>query len=87
MSTRLAVISIIVEDINSVEEVNRLLHGSAKYILGRMGIPYREKGISLISVAMDAPQDEISRLSGEIGRLKGVNTKTAFSNVITDVTE
>lgn len=85
MSTRLAVIAIIIENNAAVEEVNRLLHDGAQYIIGRMGVPYRERGISLISVALDAPQDVISGLSGSIGRLNGVSTKTAFSNVITEL--
>lgn len=84
MSSRLAVISIIVENPDSVEAANRLLHDASKYIIGRMGVPYREKGISLISVALDAPQDVISALSGNIGRLSGISSKTAYSNVITE---
>ncbi|MBO4416470.1 MAG: iron-only hydrogenase system regulator [Lachnospiraceae bacterium] len=84
MSSRLAVISIIVENPDSVEAVNKLLHDASKYIIGRMGVPYREKGISLISVALDAPQDTISALSGSIGRLNGVSSKTAYSNVVTE---
>ncbi len=80
-------ISIIVEDSGSVEQINRLLHESASYILGRMGVPYREKGISFICIALDAPQDVINSLSGEIGRLKGVSTKTAYSRVITRTAE
>lgn len=85
MHTRVAVIAIIIEDAAAVEEVNRLLHETAEYILGRMGVPYRAKGISLISVAIDAPQDVISSLSGRIGRLPGVSVKTAYSNVISDL--
>ena len=76
MDTRVAVISIIVEQEDAIEELNTLL-------VGRMGIPYRPKGISIISIAIDAPQDVISALSGKIGRLKGVSAKTAYSNVIT----
>ena len=82
METRVAVIAIIIEDGSSAQEVNELLHGAAKYIIGRMGIPYRDKGISIISIAIDAPQDIISTLSGKIGRLKGVSVKTAYSNVV-----
>ena len=63
--------------------INRLLHDAADYILGRMGLPYREKGVSLISVAIDAPQDVISALSGKIGALPGVSAKTAYSNIVT----
>ena len=79
METRVAVIAIIIEDGSAAQEVNELLHGAAKYIIGRMGIPYRDKGISII---IDAPQDIISTLSGKIGRLKGVSVKTAYSNVV-----
>ena len=86
MDTRVAVISIIVENEKVIEELNHLLHENGKYIIGRMGIPYREKGINIISIAIDAPQDIISALSGKIGRLKGVSTKTAYSNVITKAT-
>mgnify|MGYP002610162041 CR=1 FL=1 len=81
METRVAVIAIIIEDGSSAQEVNELLHGAAQYIIGRMGIPYRDKGISIISIAIDAPQDVISTLSGKIG-LKGVSVKTAYSNVV-----
>ena len=80
MDTRVAVISIIVEQEDAIEELNTLLHEARQYIVGRMGIP---KGISIISIAIDAPQDVISALSGKIGRLKGVSAKTAYSNVIT----
>lgn len=83
MESRVAVISIIVEQDSSTAELNRLLSEAGAYIIGRMGIPYREKGISIISVAIDAPQDLISTLSGRIGRLKGVSAKTAYSKVIT----
>ena len=83
MDTRVALISIIVEQDDAIEELNTLLHEARQYIIGRMGIPYRAKGISIISIAIDAPQDKISALSGKIGRLKGVSAKTAYSNVIT----
>ena len=76
MDTRVAVISIIVEQEDAIEELNTLLHEARQYIVGRMGIPYRPKGISIISIAIDAPQDVISALSGKIGRLKGVSAKT-----------
>ena len=85
MSSRVAVVSIIIENPEAVEDVNRLLHEASGYIIGRMGVPYREKKINIISVAMDAPQDIISALSGSIGRLRGVSTKTAYSNIITDL--
>ena len=81
METRVAVMSIIVEAEESVEKLNSLLHECGKYIIGRMGIPYRAKGINIISIAIDAPQDVISALSGKIGKLKGVSSKAAYSNV------
>lgn len=83
METRVAIIGIIVEDEDSVELLNSLLHEYGKYIIGRMGIPYKEKGINIISIAMDAPQDIISALSGKIGRLHGISAKTSYSKVIT----
>lgn len=79
METRVAVISIIVEDYDQAETVNRILHESGEYIIGRMGIPYRAKDINIISVAVDAPMNVISNISGKIGRLSGVNVKTAYS--------
>lgn len=81
METRVALISIIVGAKESAEHVNDILHEYSDYIIGRMGIPYREKGIYIISIAIDAPQDAISALSGRIGRLSGVSTKTAYSNI------
>ncbi len=83
MDSRVAVIGIIVENPASVQDLNDILHEYRAYIVGRMGIPYREKGIHIISIAIDAPQDMISALSGKIGKLDGVSAKTAFSNVIT----
>jgi len=82
METRVAIISIIIDDPASVETMNSLLHEYGAYIIGRMGLPYRKRGISIISIALDAPQDVISALSGKIGRLKGVNAKAVYSNVI-----
>lgn len=79
METRVAVISIIIEAPEAVQAVNELLHEYSQWIIGRMGIPYRAKGISIISIAMDAPQDRISALSGKIGRLSGVSAKAAYS--------
>ena len=79
METRVAVISIIIENSDSVQAMNELLHQYSSYIIGRMGIPYRAKGINIISVAVDAPQDQISALSGKIGRLPGVSAKAAYS--------
>ena len=82
MSTRVAVIAIIIENSESAEGVNGILHNYRQYIIGRMGIHYREKGINIISVAVDAPEQEITALSGKIGRLKGVSAKTAYSKVV-----
>ncbi len=82
MQTRVAVISIIVEHKDSVEKLNSILHEYGEYIIGRMGVPYRQKNINIISIAIDAPQDKISTLAGKIGKLQGVSAKTAFSGVI-----
>lgn len=79
--SRVAVIGIIVENEDAVEEMNRLLHEYGAYIIGRMGLPYRERGVNIICLAVDAPQDVISALSGKIGRLNGVSAKTAYSQV------
>ena len=79
METRLAVMSIIVRSKDSVNAINELLHEYGEYIIGRMGIPYRERNINLISVALDAPQDKISAISGKIGNLENVEVKTAFA--------
>ena len=79
MDTRVAVISIIVENSDSIETLNQLLYDAREYIIGRMGLPYRAKGVSIISVVLDAPQDVISALAGRIGRLPGVSAKTAYS--------
>lgn len=82
METRVAVMSIIVEDPDSVEKLNGILHQHGEYIIGRMGIPYRKRSISIISIALDAPQDTISALAGKVGALKGVSVKTAYSGVM-----
>ena len=82
METRVALIGIIVEKMESAEALNMILHEYGQYIVGRMGIPYRKRDISILSVAVDAPQDIISTLSGRIGQLKGVSAKTAYSNII-----
>ena len=81
MDTRVAVMGIIIEDMESVEKLTSLLHEFSSYIIGRMGIPYREKKINIVSVAIDAPQNAISALSGKIGNLHGVSVKIAYSNV------
>ena len=82
MDSRVAVMSIIVEDMDVVEQVNAVLHEYGEYIIGRMGIPYRARRISIISIALDAPQDTISALSGRIGKMAGVSVKTSFSSMI-----
>ncbi len=79
METRVALIGIIVENSDSVEKMNALLHEYGSWIIGRMGVPYRQKGISIISVVIDAPMDKISSLSGKLGMLDGVSTKTIYS--------
>lgn len=79
METRVAVISIIVEDAESVAALNELLHEYGEYVIGRMGIPYRAKNINIISIAIDAPQDKINTLTGRIGKLQGVSAKAAYS--------
>ena len=84
METRIAVIGIIVENRESVEAVNTILHQYSQYIIGRMGIPYRVRNINIVSIAIDAPQDVISALSGKIGNLDGSSGKTAYSNVQSD---
>ena len=83
METRVAVIAIIVENPDSAEGVNDLLHAHRQHVIGRMGIPYREKGINIICVAVDAPEPEITALSGRIGRLPGVSTRTAYAKKTT----
>ncbi len=79
METRVAILSFIVENPDSVEPLNQLLHEFRAHIIGRMGLPYKEKNISIICVAMDAPQDTISTLSGKVGRLNGVSAKAVYS--------
>lgn len=81
METRVALIGIVVEDLNSAERLNGLLHDYGQYIIGRMGIPYEKKGVSIISVAVDAPQDVISALSGKLGMIDGVTAKTIYSKL------
>ena len=81
METRVAVVGIVVEDPDSVEKLNAILHEYSRYIIGRMGVPYRVRGISVISIALDAPNDAISSLAGRIGNLHGVSAKTAYSSV------
>ena len=80
MEKRVAIIGIIVERNGQVDRLNELLHEYGEYIIGRMGLPHRERGINIISIAIDAPQDIISALGGKIGRLYGITSKTLYSN-------
>ena len=79
LETRVALIGIIVEDVDAVEKLNGLLHDYGQYIIGRMGIPYREKNINIISVVVNAQADIISTLAGKLGMIKGVSVKTVYS--------
>ena len=79
MENRIAVMGIIVEDVDSVEALNSVLHDYGAYIIGRMGIPYRDRGLNIVSIAIDAPQDVIAALSGKIGNIEGISVKTAYS--------
>lgn len=80
METRVAVLSIIIERPDAADALNSLLHEYRDYIIGRMGIPYRHKGINIICVAMDAPMDTINALSGALGRIQGISAKATYSN-------
>ena len=82
METRVAVMSIIVENPLAVEQLNSLLHEYGQYIIGRMGLPYRKRNINIISIALDAPQNAIAALAGKIGSLSGISVKTAYSSII-----
>ena len=84
MQTRVAVMAIIVEKGGVVEQLNAVLHEYGEHIIGRMGIPYRKKGINIVSIALDAPQDTISALAGKLGNIEGLSVKTAYSNVVAD---
>lgn len=79
METRVAVLAVIVREDAAVTDLNDLLHQYGSYIIGRMGIPYRQRGVNIISVALDAPQDVISALSGKLGRLPGITAKTVYA--------
>ncbi len=76
---RLAVTAVVIDDLSAVQEVNSVLHEYSEIIIGRMGIPYRERGVSMISVALDAEPDRISSLTGRLGQIKGVSAKSAIS--------
>ncbi len=81
METRVAVMSIIVEKGEAVEPLNALLHEYGDYIIGRMGLPYRQRGVNIICIALDAPQNVSATLPGKIGQLDGISVKTAYSGV------
>ncbi len=81
MEKRIALIGIIVKNSEKTDELNALLHSYGKYIIGRMGVPYREKNLSIISIAVDAEQSVISALSGKLGRIDGINVKTLYADV------
>lgn len=82
MDTRVATVGIILENQESAEALNAILHDYGRYIVGRMGIPYRDRKINVICIVMDAPQDAISAMSGKIGKLDGVSAKTAYSSMV-----
>ena len=79
METRIALVGIMVEDAEAAERINQVLHQYSRYIIGRLGLPYREKGLSIISVVLDAPNEAISALSGKLGMIPGVSTKTLYA--------
>lgn len=81
METRVALIGIIIENRDSVSKMNDILHEYGEFVIGRMGLPYDKKNISIISVAVDAPEDLINKISGKIGMLDGISTKTIYSKV------
>jgi len=81
IATRIAVIAVIIENLDASEALNQLLHEYGEYIIGRMGVPYRQKKVSIMSIMLDAPQNAISALSGKIGMLPGVSSKTLYSKV------
>ena len=81
MTTRVAIISIVVEKSGDVEKLNRILHEYGRYIIGRMGVPYAKRDVSLISVAMDAPADAISAMTGKIGMIEGITSKALYAKL------
>ena len=81
MDNRVALIGIMVEHPDSIETMNRILHEYGQYIIGRMGLPYRERGLSIISIVLDAPMNQISSLSGKLGMLDGISTKTIYQSL------
>jgi len=81
MENRVAVVAIIAESTESSEQINALLHEYGSFIIGRMGLPYRARGVNIITIALDAPQDTINALSGKLGRISGVTAKAVCSGV------
>ena len=81
MDTKIAIIAIIVEDLSATEKMNEVLHEYSEFIIGRMGLPYRERNISIISIAMDATNETINALSGKLGNIDGITAKAVFSKV------
>lgn len=81
MDNRVALIGIMVENLDSIETMNHILHEYGQYIIGRMGLPYRERGLSIISIVLDAPMNQISSLSGKLGMLDGISTKTIYQSL------
>ena len=81
METRLALIGIVVENNDSVKKINDILHEYGEFIVGRMGIPYRKRNVSVISVVIDAPSDAISALAGKLGMIPDVSIKTVYSKL------
>ena len=79
--SRIALVGIMVEDAEAAERINQVLHQYSRYIIGRMGLPYRERGISIISIVLDAPGDVISSLAGKAGMLPGVTSKAVYSKL------
>lgn len=78
-NNRVATVAMIIDDSSCIDQVNDLLHEYGRYIIGRMGVPYREKGLNIINVVLDAPADAISALSGKLGRLQGVTAKAVYA--------
>lgn len=81
MENRVALIGIVVEDFDKVGELNALLHDYGDYIIGRMGLPYKKRDVSIISIAIDAPEDAVNSLSGKIGKIKGITSKTLYAKL------
>jgi len=81
METKVALIGIVVENFDSVSKLNEILHDYGDFIIGRMGIPYKERGVSIMSVAVDATEDTISAMAGKIGKLPGISSKTVYAKM------